>query len=144
MNWNQVKGNWNQLRGEALTRWGRLCNDELSQVDGNREQLVGLLQEKYGMAKEEAEEETQEFAAEAGSQLDRAKATVAETADQVKAKARQARQTARDSRDYLRDREPSEMFDDLRELISRYPMQSSLVGLGLGYLIGRGFQSFKE
>lgn len=57
MNLDEIKGNWKQLKGAALEQWGELTDDELDQAAGEREQLVGLIQEKYGKAREEAERE---------------------------------------------------------------------------------------
>ena len=61
MNWDQIKGNWKQFRGQARSKWGKLTNDELDVIQGNREQLVGKLQERYGIAKDKAEEQVRDF-----------------------------------------------------------------------------------
>jgi uncharacterized protein YjbJ (UPF0337 family) len=61
MNWDQVKGNWKQFKGRAQQQWGKLTEDDLDVVDGKREELVGRIQERYGCAKEKAEEEVDEF-----------------------------------------------------------------------------------
>lgn len=63
MNWDTIKGNWKQLTGEAKAKWGELTDDEIQQADGNREKLVGKVQERYGVAKEEAERQVDDFAA---------------------------------------------------------------------------------
>lgn len=55
MNWNQIEGNWTQFKGEVQAKWGRLTNDDLDVIEGERKKLVGKLQERYGQAKEEAE-----------------------------------------------------------------------------------------
>lgn len=55
MNWDIVKGNWNQWKGEAQKEWGKLTNDDLMQADGDREKLKGILQERYGETKDEIE-----------------------------------------------------------------------------------------
>lgn len=57
MNWEEVKGNWNQVKGDIKTRWGKLTDDDLTYIDGQRDRLKGKLQEAYGMSKEEAERE---------------------------------------------------------------------------------------
>jgi uncharacterized protein YjbJ (UPF0337 family) len=57
MNWDQVKGNWKQFRGEAQKQWGKLTNDDLDVVAGERTKLVGRLQETYGYTKEKADAE---------------------------------------------------------------------------------------
>jgi uncharacterized protein YjbJ (UPF0337 family) len=63
MDWNVVEGKWKQLKGEAQTRWGKLTDDDMDVINGNREKLVGKLQEKYGYAKDEAEREVEDFKA---------------------------------------------------------------------------------
>jgi uncharacterized protein YjbJ (UPF0337 family) len=61
MNWDRVEGQWKQRRGKAVHHWGKLMNDELAATAGKHEQLVGTLQEKYGIAKEEAKRQVHEF-----------------------------------------------------------------------------------
>ncbi len=61
MNWDRVEGQWKQKRGKAVHHWGRLMNDELAAIAGKHEQLVGILQERYGIAKEEARNHVDEF-----------------------------------------------------------------------------------
>ncbi|MGX0877070.1 uncharacterized protein YjbJ (UPF0337 family) [Roseovarius sp. MBR-154] len=61
MNWEQVQGKWNQLKGNARVEWARLSDEDLERVKGEREKLVGLIQEKYGRSKEEAEEEIDDW-----------------------------------------------------------------------------------
>ncbi len=63
MNWDQIQGNWKQIKGEAQVQWGKLTDDDLDQVEGDHQKLVGKLQERYGYAKEEAEREVDEFIA---------------------------------------------------------------------------------
>jgi len=57
MNWDQVKGNWQQFTGQIREKWGKLTDDDLTQAAGKKDQLVGRIQERYGLAKEEAEKE---------------------------------------------------------------------------------------
>ncbi len=61
MNWDQIEGKWEQFKGSARERWGELTDDELAEARGNREQLAGLIQEKYGKTREEAKEEIDEW-----------------------------------------------------------------------------------
>ena len=57
MNKDVLKGKWKQLRGEAKKWWGELTDDDLDKIEGDREKLVGVIQERYGYAKDEAERE---------------------------------------------------------------------------------------
>ena len=61
MNQDVLKGKWMQLKGEVRTQWGKLTNDDLDQIQGNSEKLVGKLQERYGYAQEQANKEVDEF-----------------------------------------------------------------------------------
>jgi uncharacterized protein YjbJ (UPF0337 family) len=61
MNWDQIKGKWKQAKGQARQKWGKLTNDDLDVIDGNREELVGKVHELYGIAKEEAESQVGDF-----------------------------------------------------------------------------------
>ncbi len=61
MNWDQVKGNWKQFKGKVKEKWGKLTDDDLTRIRGRRDQLAGKLQERYGIDKEQAERELDEF-----------------------------------------------------------------------------------
>jgi uncharacterized protein YjbJ (UPF0337 family) len=63
MNWDIVKGKWGQVKGKAREKWGDLTDDDFEKIAGNKDQLVGKLQEKYGWTREEAERQADEFAA---------------------------------------------------------------------------------
>ncbi|WP_193139233.1 MULTISPECIES: CsbD family protein [unclassified Meridianimarinicoccus] len=56
MNWDEIEGKWMQFKGSAREKWGKLSDQELEEAKGNREQLLGLIQENYGKTREEAEE----------------------------------------------------------------------------------------
>lgn len=57
MNWDIIQGKWNQVKGSVKEKWGDLTDDDLNQIDGNKDRLAGKLQEKYGWAKNDAERE---------------------------------------------------------------------------------------
>ncbi len=63
MNWDRIEGNWKELRGKARENWGELTDDDLDIAAGKRDQLVGQIQKKYGIAKDEAERQVDQFAA---------------------------------------------------------------------------------
>ena len=61
MNWDQIVGNWKQAEGKAKEKWGKFTDSDWMVVKGKREQLVGKIQERYGIAKGEAEKQVAEF-----------------------------------------------------------------------------------
>lgn len=61
MNWDQIKGDWKQFTGKVKQKWGKFTEDDLTRIAGQRDQMVGILQERYGYAKERAERELSSF-----------------------------------------------------------------------------------
>ena len=61
MNWDRIEGNWKQVAGKAKVQWGKLTNDDLEVIAGHREQLAGKIQERYGVAKDDAEKQISEW-----------------------------------------------------------------------------------
>ena len=61
MNWDQVAGNGKQFSGKAREQWGKLTDDDLTVAAGRRDQLLGRIQERYGITKEKAEEQMKEW-----------------------------------------------------------------------------------
>jgi uncharacterized protein YjbJ (UPF0337 family) len=61
MNWDQIAGNWKQVKGYARMKWGDLTDDDFERIAGNRDLLVGKIQEKYGISKKEAERQVKDF-----------------------------------------------------------------------------------
>lgn len=60
-NSDRTAGQWKQIKGSIKEQWGKLTDDEITQLEGNSEQLAGKLQERYGLAREEAERQAKEF-----------------------------------------------------------------------------------
>ena len=63
MNWDTIKGNWKQMSGKVKEEWGHLTDDDVTEAAGERDQLVGKIQTRYGVAKDEAERQVDTFAA---------------------------------------------------------------------------------
>ena len=61
MNWDQIEGKWKQFTGAARERWGKLTDDDFGTLTGQKDQLVGRIQERYGIAKAEAEKQADEW-----------------------------------------------------------------------------------
>jgi len=61
MNWDQMEGEWKQRRGKAMHHWGKVMDDDLAAIAGKYDEFVGKLQERYGIAKEEANQQVKVF-----------------------------------------------------------------------------------
>jgi uncharacterized protein YjbJ (UPF0337 family) len=61
MNEDIIKGRWKQIKGSIKQQWGQLTDDDLTRLEGDRDYLLGKVQERYGISKEKAEEQIREF-----------------------------------------------------------------------------------
>ncbi|MEP7366328.1 MAG: CsbD family protein [Acidobacteriota bacterium] len=62
MNWDQVEGKWKEFAGSARAHWGKLTDDDWKVISGKKEELAGRIQQRYGIAKEEAEAQADKWA----------------------------------------------------------------------------------
>lgn len=135
---------WSQLRGQVKGWWDRLTEADLEQVAGKKSQLIQVVQQKYGYARERAEQEVErrlrEYSDAAGTSGEGTAATLAATASAVGTKVQDMATAAASSvtdrvsgaGTYLQD-----LPGDFVGLIRRYPIPSLLAGLGIGFLLGR-------
>jgi uncharacterized protein YjbJ (UPF0337 family) len=61
MNWDQISGNWKQITARLKQKWAKLTDDDLALIGGKRDELIGKLQERYGIEKDKAEKELDDF-----------------------------------------------------------------------------------
>jgi uncharacterized protein YjbJ (UPF0337 family) len=61
MNWDRVEGNWKQIKGKAPQKWGKLTSDDINLIEGKRTELTGRLQERYGIARDDAERQVDDW-----------------------------------------------------------------------------------
>ncbi len=62
MNWDIIQGKWAELKGKAQIEWGKLTNDDLDVIDGRRKELASRIQDRYGIARDEAERQIDDWA----------------------------------------------------------------------------------
>ena len=72
MNWTQVEGKWDQLKGDVKIAWGKLTDDDLKVIGGNRDRLVGKLHERYGIVKEQAHKDVDAWMSKIEHKIDQA------------------------------------------------------------------------
>ena len=180
MNQDIFAGQWKQMRGELKSWWGKLADDDFDRIGGQKDKLIGVLQEKYGYARAQAQQEVEQrlkaygdtmgrpggngmpakaphegaiataVAAVAGG-LESAEGAIATAATTVAGGLKSAQdavtstatammeglESAGGAVSYLHEKEYAEMATDLTALIRRYPVQSLLIGAGLGYVLAR-------
>jgi uncharacterized protein YjbJ (UPF0337 family) len=71
MNWTQIEGKWDQLKGDAKAQWGKLTDDDLTYVRGERDKLVGKLVERYGMIDDKAQKDVDAWFTRVGARIER-------------------------------------------------------------------------
>ena len=123
INWNEVEGHWNDYKDRVKDNWCKLTEDDLKEIKGDRHRLLSALQERYGMAKDKVEQQVSEFFAKAGDWIE-------ETKDKVADAAKRGKQ-------YFHEHSVTDITADIQQLIIRNPIRSTLVGIGVGYFVGR-------
>lgn len=146
MNEDILEGNWRQLRGKLRSWWGNLSDDDFEWIGGQKDRLIGLIQQKYGCTRDQAEEEVDhrfsEYQGLGDDGLSGIKAKTYEFGETAANKARGAISAVADSVEtatsYLRENKFEAMAADLKEVIRKYPVQAIMLGLGVFYLMSRG------
>lgn len=121
-------GNWNQVKGKVKQRWGQLTDDELNEVEGNIDQLVGLIQQKTGDAREQIELAVSEIGETAGG-------VVMQATEAAREYAGQAGERIRDVAEQVRERS-IETYEGAQDVFRRRPAESVVAAFGTGLLIG--------
>lgn len=145
MNEDIFAGQWRELRGKLKSWWGNLSDDDFEWVGGQKDRLIGLLQQKCGWTLEEAQQDVdrrlREYESTAADGLNNLKAKTYALRDNAANKTREAFSSAADGLEnaasYLRENDFSSMATDLRDLVRKYPFQSFLFAAGVAYLLFR-------
>jgi uncharacterized protein YjbJ (UPF0337 family) len=120
MNSGELESKWQKLKGEIRSQWGKLTDDDLERIAGNKDKLIGVVQERYGYVWDEARQTVDRY-------LDDYNGLKTQATEALKAVA---------SRENLR-----KLGDDVKDFVRRYPIPSLLIGLGIGYLLARRSES---
>ena len=128
-------GQWPHLRGQVRSWWGQLTDADLDTIAGEKDVLVGLLQERYGYTRERAEQEVERRVHEYRDQ--REASGVRQIGETVNTAARAVADTVKGAGGYLQATGMDQITGDVAGLIRRYPVPAVLIGLGIGLLVGR-------
>ena len=121
-------GHWDSLKGKIKEHWGQITDDELAEVEGQYDQLVGLIQQKTGEARQQIKSIIDELAEEYSGAFDQAKVVAREYAEH-------ANEALHQSAEQLRER-AREGFEQAHEVVRRRPAESVAVAFGTGLLVG--------
>lgn len=146
MNEDVFAGQWRELKGTLRSWWGNLSDDDFEWVGGQKDRLIGLLQQKYGWTREQAQQDVdrrlQEYQGSAMGTLNDLKSKTYAAGETAANKAREAFSSAADgfesARSYVTENDFSTMAADFRDFVRKYPFQTVLIAAGLVYLLFRG------
>lgn len=143
MNQQVVEGNWNEVKGEIMTKWGQLTDNDLTSVKGSFTELVGLIQKKTGQAREVVERELNEIIAEGSQLASRAAASAREAAATARVAAQQAGERVHDGYEYAAY-QADEAYQQAEAMIRNRPLEAAAVvfgaGVAVGVLVGLAFR----
>ncbi|WP_166819713.1 CsbD family protein [Thalassoroseus pseudoceratinae] len=131
----ELKGNWNQLRGKVEERWSQLSSNDLDQINGNVDQLVGVLQQKTGQAKQTIEHELNEL-------LDSSAQNASSVAEKLGAYSKEANEYAAQVAEQARQQYMQmaggvqEGYNQAGEYVKQHPAESVAVAFGTGLIAG--------
>ena len=139
MDWNQVEGNWRQLKGSAKAQWGKLTDADLMQIEGRREQLEGKIQERYGYTKERVRKELEDWYRSVTSDLRESGGDLSCEINAIRADLQNLTSTvARLANKQIERAQDTavEAVQQADEAIRRNPLTSIAIAVGLGFLFG--------
>jgi uncharacterized protein YjbJ (UPF0337 family) len=116
MNSSELESKWQKLKGEIRSQWGKLTDDDLERIAGNKDKLIGVVQERYGYVWDEARQMVDRY-------LDDYNGLKTQATEALRAVA---------SKENL-----YKLKTDVVDFVRRYPIPSLLIGLGIGYLLAR-------
>jgi uncharacterized protein YjbJ (UPF0337 family) len=156
MNTDIFAGQWKEMRGALRSWWGKLTDDDFERIGGQKDKLIGLIQEKYGHTRDQAEREVERRFNEYGDANSSGWSRTGKAVEDMKDKAYEfgatASSRAREATagvagglekagSYLKDNDFENIATDLAGLVRKYPVQSLLVAAGLVYLLSRSRNS---
>ena len=132
MDWTQVEGNWKQIKGRVKERWGKLTNDDLTAIAGRRDRLDGMIQERYGYARERLRKEIADWH---GSLVSSREEKIASLRSGIPTLSSSDERIADEQLAHTRST-AEKALNDAEEAFRRNPLVVIAVALGLGFLIG--------
>ena len=127
-NQQMLEGEWNEIKGKLRQKWGQLTDDDLPQIRGDAEQIIGIIQRKTGEAREAIEQYLQEISGSAASAIGSAATTVRDYAQHA---SESVQHTAKQAADQVRAG-----YNEAERFVRNRPGESLLVCFGVGLITG--------
>jgi uncharacterized protein YjbJ (UPF0337 family) len=146
MNDDMLTGEWKQMKGVLKSWWGQFTDDDFNVIGGQKDKLIGWVQENYGRTREQAVQEVdarlKEYSDKYGSTVNDLKAKAYDIGETVVGKAREGATAVRSGMEktssYFQEKTFDSIGSDIADLVRKYPVQSVLIGLGVGIWLARG------
>ena len=145
MNEDVFSGRWKEMRGTLRSWWGNLTDDDFEWIGGQKDRLVGLVQQKYGYTRDQAQSDVdrrfRDYNDTYSATAKQATAKLYDLGQNVADKAREAGAAVSNGMEkassYWQEKEFRDMADDLVAAVRRYPIPFLLLALGVGYALAR-------
>lgn len=131
----ELQGTWTQLKGQIRERWGQITDDELQQVHGDAEQLMGFLQKKTGQSRQELESFIRQAMDKGQQVMNRGQNYVQQAADTARDYAQRAQQSMREGYESL-EHNVEEGFEEAQQMVRARPVESLATAFGAGLVAG--------
>ena len=139
MDWNQLEGNWKQVRVNVQRHWGKLTNSDLTTIGGRREELEGKIQERYGYTKDRVRKEIEEWYDSLRSELDQNRKEWTDQLDTIRADLERltssVSRVANTQIERAQDK-AVEAGQQAEEAVRRNPISALAIAFGVGFLFG--------
>jgi uncharacterized protein YjbJ (UPF0337 family) len=148
MNDDILTGEWKQMKGALKSWWGQFTDDDFNDIGGQKDKLIGWVQENYGRTREQAVQEVdarlKEYSDKNGSTVNDLKAKAYDIGETVVGKAREGATAVRSGMEktssYFQEKTFDSIGSDIAALVRKYPVQSVFLGLGVGIWLARGIK----
>ena len=145
MNDDMLTGEWKQMKGVLKSWWGQFTDDDFNVIGGQKDKLIGWVQENYGRTREQAVQEVdarlKEYSDKYGSTVNDLKAKAYDIGETVVGKAREGATAVRSGMEttssYFQEKTFNGIGSDITALVRKYPVQSVLIGIGVGIWLAR-------
>jgi uncharacterized protein YjbJ (UPF0337 family) len=140
-----LAGQWKQMKGSLKSWWGDLSDDDFDYISGQKDRLIGWVQEKYGRTREQAVQEVdarlKEYSDKHDGTVADLKAKAHDIGETVVGKASEAATAVRSgvekASSYFEEKTFSDFGSDITALMRKYPVQAALIGIGIGVWLAR-------